>query len=102
MKLREHPLFTRKSGYCSWPPQWQAILNENDTVVGEVGILEDVSMNDLIANKGFLAMRHSGHRYIAVLAFDDASFANQIYSILILNMERSIKEIGDLDLSHLL
>ena len=47
-------------------------------------------------------MMHLGERYIAVLAFDDVVFTKQLYSILEQNIGRTIREIGDLDLSHLL
>jgi hypothetical protein len=102
MKLRDHPLLIRKSGITSWPPQWQLVGNEKNQVQGELGRLEDVSMNDLIANKIFVAMEHLSDRYIAVLAFDDEMFAQQLYSILMKNIGRSIREIGDLDVSRLL
>jgi hypothetical protein len=102
MKLRDHPLMTRNSRVPSWPPQWKLVGNERGQAQGELGILEDVSMHDLIANKIFVAMEHLSERYIAVLAFDDETFAKQLYSILMKNIGRSIREIGDLDLSHLL
>jgi hypothetical protein len=102
MKLRDHPLMMRKSGMASWPPYWKCAARNGDGVQGELGTLEDVSMNDLIANKIFLAMEHVSERYIAILAFDDAMFAKQLYPLLLENIGRSIKEIGDLDLSHLL
>ena len=86
----------------SWPPEWQAVGSNGDGIQGELGILEDVSMSDLIANKIFVAMDHLGERYIAVLAFDDQLFTKQLYPLLLQNVGRSIQEIGDLDLSHLL
>jgi hypothetical protein len=72
------------------------------SVRGELGSLDDVSMNKLIPNKVFLAMEHLAERYITVLAFDDDPFANQLYGLLLNNIGRSIQEIGDLDLSHTL
>ena len=102
MKLRDHPLLTRKSGFVNWPPQWLSLGWAGNKFSGEVGVLEDVSMHRLITNKIFIAARHREERYIAVLAFDDETFAQQLYQILLQNVDRSIKEIGDLDLSHLL
>ena len=102
MKLRDHPLMTRKSGTVSWPPQWQCVGHDRSVVTGELGMLEDVSMHDLIENKIFMAMAHMSERYIAVLAFDDGMFAKQLYSLLEQQIGRSIREIGDLDLPHLL
>jgi hypothetical protein len=91
-----------KRGVSSWPPQWQPVGDDNGAVQGEVGILEDVSMHDLIANKIFLAIQYAEARYTAVMAFDDATFTKQLYPVLLQNIGRSITEIGDLDLSHML
>ena len=102
MKLRDHPLMIRNSGIASWPPQWKPVGLDNGVVQGELGILDDVSMHDLVGNKIFIAMEHLGGRYISVLAFDDATFAKQVYSLLLKNIGRSLREIGGLDLSHLL
>ena len=102
IKLRDHPLMTRKTGTVSWPPQWQWVGHERSVVQGELGMLEDVSMHDLIENKIFIAMAHMSERYIAVLGFDDGMFAKQLYSLLVRQIGHSIREIGDLDLSHLI
>ena len=93
---------TRKSGVTTWPPEWKPVDRDNGNVQGELGILHEVSMSDLISNKIFLAMDHLAERYITVLAFDDATFAKQPYPLLLKKIGCSIKEIGDLDLSHLL
>ena len=96
----------RKSGVLSWPPEWTPVGRVGGSgegnVRGELGTLYDATMNKLIPNKVFLAMDHRAHRYITVLAFDDEPFANQLYGLLLDNIVRSIKEIGDLNLSHLL
>jgi hypothetical protein len=102
MKLRDHPLMIRKSGVMSWPPEWTPVGRVGGSIRGELGTLDDVSMNKLIPNKVFLAMEHLAERYITVLAFDDDPFANQLYRLLLNNIGRSIKDIGDLDLSHTL
>ena len=101
MKLREHPLMIRKSGFASWPPQWKPVDDKRGTIQGELGILEDVSMHDSIANKIFLAMDHRAERYITVLAFDDETFAKHLYPLLTKKIGCSLSEIGDLDLSTL-
>jgi hypothetical protein len=102
VKLRDHRLMIRKSGVISWPPEWKLVGRDGGSVRGELGTLDDVSMNKLIPNKVFLAMEHLSERYVTVLAFDDGPFANQLYGLLLDNIGRSIKEIGDLDLSHTL
>jgi hypothetical protein len=101
MKLRDHPLMIRKSGFGNWPPTWTSTqLGENNKSRAEIGALSYVSMNDLFDNKIFLMMEYEGARYISGMHFDDATFCYQISSILKANIGRSIKEIGDLDLSH--
>ena len=104
MNVRKHPLMVRNSGIISWPPEWRRVgENQGTNVVrGELGILEDASMHELISNKIFLAMTHLSDRYIAVLAFDDPMFAKQLYQVLLKSIGRPIQEIGSLDLSHLL
>jgi hypothetical protein len=93
----------RKSGLPTWPPKWTPTrLERDDKPVGEVGILEDVVMSNLIDDKIFLFMHHQSYRYMGSMGFDDRAFCAQIYTLLKANIGRSIKEIGDLDLSHLL
>ena len=103
MKFRDHPLMIRKSGYISWPPLWTTPHSDkDDKPVGEIGILEDVAVSNLINNKIFLFMRYRSYRYMGVLAFDDPAFCRVIFTILKNNVDRSIEEIGDLDLGHTL
>ena len=102
MQLRDHPLMTRKSG-DTWPPKWTTTrLNKDDKPIGEVGILEDVLMSNLIDNKIFMWMQWEGVWYMGLLSFDDRIFCYQICTLLKNNISRSIKEIGDLDLSFTL
>jgi hypothetical protein len=101
MRLRDHPRMIRKSGFVNWPPQWRPIGLDKGLVQAERGILADVSRNTLIPNKIFVAMEYQAERYIAVLAFDDEVFANQLYPLLKKNIGRSILQLGELDLAHL-
>jgi hypothetical protein len=90
----------RKSGYPSWPPKWTTThLDKDDKPIGEVGSLEDVMMSDLIDNKVFMFMQYQGLRYMGFMGFDDPIFCSQICTLLKANIGRSLKEIGDLDLS---
>jgi hypothetical protein len=47
-------------------------------------------------------MEYHGHRYTGSMYFDDIGFCYEIDAVLKSNLKRSIKEIGDLDLAHLL
>ena len=100
MHLRDHPaLVRRKSGSCSWPPRWIALRPEDDDKPeGEVGTLEDVTMNEVIGNKIFLFVMYLGYRYMGVMTFDDPEFCQFLHDVLKLNRGLSIKRIGDLDL----
>jgi hypothetical protein len=101
--LRDHPFMIRKSGYPSWPPKWTTTHHDkDDKPIGEVGVLEDVIMSDLIDNKVFMFIQHGGLRYMGFMAFDDPMFCSEIDRLLKSHVGLSIKEIGDLDLSHTL
>jgi hypothetical protein len=103
MQLRDHPLMIRKSGYPNWPPKWTTTNpDKDDKPIGEVGILEDVVMSNLIDNKIFMFMQLYGFRYMGFMGFEDPPFCNQLYLLIKANIGRSIKEIGDLDVSYLL
>ena len=103
MKLRNHPLMTRASGYQNWPPNWTTTRRHpSEKLRGEVGKLEQVLMNDLFPTKVFLIIQHAGFRYMGSMHFDDAAFATAIYHLLRTKSGSSLRDIGNLDLSHLL
>jgi hypothetical protein len=103
MQLRDHPLMTRKSGSCNWPPRWTTTRpDQDDKPTGEVGVLDEALMSKLIDNKIFVFIQYQGFRYMGFLGFDDPFFCSQIYSLLKSNIGLSIKEIGDLDVSYTL
>jgi hypothetical protein len=83
MQLRDHPLLVRKSGFCSWPPIWTTTRHDDDDKpTGEVGVLEDALMSNLIDNKVFMFTQYQGFRYMGFLGFDDRVFCSEIYSLL--------------------
>jgi hypothetical protein len=103
MRLRDHPLMIRKSGFCSWPPIWTTTRHDrDDKPTGEVGVLEDALMSKLIDNKVFMFIQYQGFRYMGFLGFDDPVFCSQIFILLKSKIGLSIKEIGDLDVSYTL
>ena len=94
---------TRRSGFKTWPPVWTTTHHDkDDKPIGEVGSLEDVMMSDLIDNKVFMFIEYQGLRYMGFMGFDDPPFCHEIYRLLKHNLGRSIKKIGDLDLSYTL
>lgn len=102
MKLRDHPLMTRDSGFANWPPIWTHKRPDENRPHGEIGTLEQAFMSDLITNKVFLMIQYQGNRYMGSMAFDDQRFCYEIYTLLKSKVGLSIKEIGDLDPSSTL
>jgi hypothetical protein len=90
-------------GTRSWPPVWtQVTENGNKTVRGEVGVLRYVHANPAISNKCFLVIEHQDERYVGCMIIDDQPFCLQITVLLRTSTGRTIREIGDLDLSQTL
>lgn len=102
MQLRDHPLM-RYRGVPIWPPVWtQVTENGNKTVRGEVGVLRYVHANPTVSSKCFLVIEHQDERYVGCMILDDQPFRIQVTTLLRIQTGRSIKEIGDLDLSDTL
>jgi hypothetical protein len=102
MKLRDHPLMTRKGGFPNWPPMWTTRLDKNDKPSGEIGILEKPLRPEMFTNRLFLVMQHEGFRYMGTMAFDDPAFCYELYRLLKSQVGRSIKDIGNIDLLYTL
>ena len=73
----------------------------NQALRGEIGVLKYV-LGQPSKNTCFLLIAHDDGHYLGALLFDDRLFCQQIGKILKTCTGRTIKEIGDLDLSHLL
>lgn len=102
MKLRDHPLINSNVTQ-SWPPPWVSSMNgESITAAGEVGVLKDVWMSEKSRLTIFLAITLENRRYVGCLALSDASFCNQLYTVLRGEIGKNISAIGDLDLSFTL
>jgi hypothetical protein len=59
-------------------------------------------MNDLLSNKVFLQIQHQGIPCNGLIQVDDPKFYYEVFSRLKSHIGYSIKDIGDLDLSHAL
>ena len=103
MLLRDHPLFNHR-GVPSWPPAWTWVSGlDNKHPMGEVGTLRDVHpFNFEPADRCFLYMDFEGASYIGCLLIDDTAFCRQIMELLLANRDKSIGEIGSLDLTYTL
>lgn len=102
MFLRHHPLMSYH-GVPSWPPTWVWIGGEEKRTRGEVGILKKVIPSKLkTANRVYVYVDHEGSSYIGCLLFDDPVFCRHITQVLESCLNRSIAEIGGLDLTYTL
>jgi hypothetical protein len=103
MLLREHPLFSYH-GMLSWPPVWTWMGGGYDKRPrGEVGILRRVEKSNVLpTDRCFLYIDHEESSYIGCLLYSDHVFCSQIVRILEANLNKTIAEIGRLDISRLL
>jgi hypothetical protein len=101
-----HYVYARQlSQHANWPPIWVsgAGYKTYKKNLGEVGTLIDVILNEVAPDKLFLRMEIKSERqYMGCLAFNDPMFCRQLYIFLQDHIGKSIKEIGDLDLSYTL
>jgi len=101
--LRDHPQMNF-AGYPNWPPIWVSGAGSENYKknLGEVGILIGIILNEAAPDRLFLRMEIKKERYMGCLAFNDHAFCRPLYIFLQDHIGKSIKEIGDLDLSHTL
>ena len=103
MLLRGHPLF-RYHGMHSWPPTWTWIAGlDNKHPKGEVGILRRVQKSKVQpADRCFLYIDFDDSSYIGCLLCADHAFCTQMVRILEANLNKTIRQIGSLDISRML
>jgi len=89
-------------GVPNWPPTWTWIdgLEDKHPRRGEIGILKRVALSKVLPANSYLYIDHQGSSYLGSLRFDDRAFCRQITEILQFCCNRSIAEIGGLDVSH--
>jgi hypothetical protein len=99
MLLRDHPLVSHGS-VSSWPPAWTWVAgSDNKHPRGEIGILKPVAKSNIEpADRCFLYIDYEGSSYIGCLPCDHA-FCGQLMEVLEANRNKSIAEIGSLDLA---
>jgi hypothetical protein len=99
--LRNHPQMSYK-GVPSWPPTWTWIDGQEDKrPEGELGILRSVYLSKIQRpNRCFVLIRYEDSSYMGCLLFDDEMFCGQITKLLQSYCNRSIAEIGSIDLTH--
>jgi len=102
MLLRDHPLMTYR-GLPNWPPVWFCTDGRNQYPKGEVGTLKAVFRSAMQPpNRGFLLISYEASEYLGCLLFDDQAFCSQVMEKLKAHCNRSIAEIGGIDLAYTL
>lgn len=102
MRLRDHPLMKYR-GVPNWPPIWVESRSKNNSrVKGEIGTLKYVYSNPEFSTRCFLLIEHQNKAYVGTLLFSDKVFGKQVSVLLRRNLNKSIKEIGDIDVSQTL
>ena len=103
MVLRDHPLMAYH-GHPSWPPMWTWVNGlDNKHPQGEIGILRKVVESNIYpADRCFLYIDYEGSSYIGCLLIEDYAFCSQIVKLLQDCLNRTIVEVGGLDLSYTL
>jgi len=100
VRLRDHPLMTRQSGFRNWPPVWATMRPGAPMTKGEIGMLKNASMHDLFVNRLYLFMEHQGRQYSSSMHFDDGRFCYALYTLLMSSIGRSIEAIAELELPY--
>ena len=99
MKLRDHPLMTYRK-MRNWPPVWIEKYAESKTLVGEIGILTHIGAPEFErGNRCYLHITHNDKPYVGFLLFDDHAFGAFVRDLLKRHIQKSIKEVGNLDVS---
>jgi hypothetical protein len=99
-------------GQPNWPPAWLWTgKGPNRRISGEVGVLKEVhiAIDEPDAaysvrpyNRIYLYMECEESTYVGCLLFDTAAACRQIGDILSHQSGKTLQEIGNIDLTHLL
>ena len=102
MELRHHPLLNHR-GLPSWPPVWVPFKSDDEKTIlrGEIGTLK-YTLSNALSGKCYLLIDHENASYMGCLFCAEVAFCSQIAAALEDNRGRTIKEIGNLDLSSTL
>ena len=90
-------------GCRNWPPVWSCTDGRNQHPKGEVGTLKAVFRSETQPpSRFFLLISYEGSEYLGCLLFNDEAFCRQVMELLKAHCNRSIAEIGGLDVFHTL
>jgi hypothetical protein len=87
-------------GTCNWPPVWIWIGGlENNYPKGEAGILKSVAISEIDpCDRLVMFTEYKKSSYAGCVAFDDPTFCKAIATLLNHYCDRSLSEIGSLDM----
>jgi hypothetical protein len=93
-----------RNGVSNWPPAWTWTRGpRNKNPEGEVGILKAVLKSRIKPeDRCLLLISYKGSEYLGCLLFDNRTFCKHIKGVLQFCCNRSIAEIGSLDLTYTL
>src|SRR5262245_35090590 len=99
MLLRDHGLM-RYHRVPNSPPSWLSTGGlEEKLRIGEIGILKAIELSSFLPpNRCFLSIDCDRSSYMGCLLFDDLAFCRYISKLLRRCRNRSIAEMGGLDL----
>ncbi len=97
MNLRDHPMM-KHHGAPNWPP---AILTHEfrQERIEEFGIVTHISADPRDPRKCFLMLEFDRLGYASCLQFDDQRFCLRFIDTIKGHLNKSIREIGELDVS---
>jgi hypothetical protein len=99
VKLRDYSLMN--GGAPNWPPLWmQSRIVGGKAMNGEVGVLIYVHAA-ADSRKCYVVIEDENENYTGTLVFDNARLCRQVADVLQQHLGRSIKEIGDLEVSFM-
>jgi len=102
LPLRDHPQFNF-FGHSGWPPVWAHTRSKlYKRLTGEVGVFTGTKLYEHAPTRLFVKMEFAQEPYLGCVLTHDAIFARQLHNFLQNYIGLSIKEVGDLDLSHTL
>jgi len=85
----------------NWPPLWmQSRIVGGKAMNGEVGVLIYVHAA-ADSRKCYVVIEDENENYTGTLVFDNARLCRQVADVLQQHLGRSIKEIGDLEVSFM-
>ena len=99
MQLRDHPTVLNENW---WPPMWVRVDDPSKHPLegdDEAGTLTQVRILDLKNSTLSMRMSHQNRDYVTHLQVRDTEFCLYIYTLLRACIGKSIKEIGDLEVS---